>query len=200
MLTRTGVHSSKFKTYCKRFITLAACGFMLCLPQASLAQETPHPCQSVLEDAEKLFFNAAFDDAINFLETCLPNDALIQAEKAKIYLLLARIYYAKREEASAAEALENLFLIDPDYEPESHLPPPFVTFTGLIKEISKDNEELDQKLIPKSALTEERRSHNKRLLLIGGGGVLAITAVAIMSGGGSEKPAGFPEAPAPPGQ
>ncbi len=165
------------------------------------AQKSEDMCDTVLDTAENLFFNAAFDEAIIALESCLSGNGLKRAERAKQYLLLARIHFAKQDNATAAEALESLFSLSPDYELDTFLPPPFVAFAAHVQEINKDNEELDQKLIPKSALTEERRSHNRKWLMIGTGGVFAITAVTILSGGNSYSGVEtFPEAPAPPGQ
>ena len=184
----------------KAFFLLLFLTFLTATPKI-YAQEKKNSCLEILDTAEHLFFNAAFDEAVIGLESCLSGNRMKRGEKANVYLLLARIHFAKQDKATAAEALESLFSVSPKFELDTYLPPPFVAFAAHIQEISKDNEELDQKLIPKSALTEERRAHNRKWLMIGTGGVFAITAVTILSGGNSYSDVEtFPEAPAPPGQ
>lgn len=172
--------------------------------QSSFAQEVDTEafgqCNEIVSDAEILFFNAEFKEAIEALKSCTPAPDLLDAEKAEIYLLLARIYFADQQKALAAEALGRLFSIKPDYEPKSFLPPPFIEYADQIREIQRDEEVLDKHLVPPPTISEEKQTNGKRWLLIGGSGLFAVTAVAIMSSGRSSTSNTFPPAPGPPGQ
>lgn len=162
-------------------------------------------CEQVTAKAEDQFFNAAFTDAIETLNRCL--DAadeeavtLLDAEKAEIYVLLSRVYFADQQQAEAADALTRLYQLKPNYEMIPSLPPPFLEFAADIQEINSDAEVLDQQLVPAPPIAEERKLNNRRWLLIGGSGLFAVTAVAIMSSGRSSTENVFPPAPGPPGQ
>ncbi len=167
-------------------------------PQISMAQTDE--CENILPHAENLFFNAAFDEAVEILTNCLPAKTLVDAERTGIYLLLARIYFADQKRAPAAEALDKLFTLNPEFEPPSLLPPPFIEFAKHIREIHSAEEVVDKQLVLLPNIPEEKKTNNRRWLLIGGSGVFAVTAVAIMSGGRSRSPEVFPPAPGPPGQ
>ena len=172
---------------------------LLFLPRLSFAQaEQADACEDVLPYAENLFFNAGFEVATEALINCLAAESLIDSEKAEIYLLLARIYFADQRKTPAAEALENLFDLQPDFKPESFLPPPFIQFAEHIQEIHSADEVLDKQLMLLPAISEEKKINHKRWLLISGGGLFAITAVAIMSSGRANTPDIFPPVPGPP--
>ncbi len=177
-----------------------------CMPSTANAQNLfGAVCEQVTSKAENQFFNAAFEDAIETLQACLEaaenGDAeLVGAERAEIYLLLARVYFANQQEAEAADALTALYQLKPDFEVAPPLPPPFIAFATDIQEINSEEEVLDLQLIPPPPIAEERKINNRRWLLIGGSGLFAVTAVAIMSSGRSSTDNVFPPAPGPPGQ
>ncbi|MEM8484463.1 MAG: hypothetical protein AAF564_02885 [Bacteroidota bacterium] len=185
-----------------RFL-LPICILMLSQPVA--AQQTTEVCEQVTAAAEHLFFNAVFDEAIETLNACLKAEEedpglLLDAEKAEIYLLLSRVYFADQQRAEAADALTKLYQLKPAYEMAEALPPPFLAFAADIQEINSDEEVLDLQLVPAPPIAEERKLNNRRWLLIGGSGLFAVTAVAIMSSGRSSTSNVFPPAPGPPGQ
>ncbi|MFK7848663.1 MAG: hypothetical protein AB8G77_25475 [Rhodothermales bacterium] len=176
---------------------------LLFLPyQSSFAQvnetEDFDHCNEIVSNAEDQFFNAEFKQAIDALKSCTAAPALLDAEKAEIYLLLARVYFADQQKAPAAEALGHLFSLKPDFEPQSFLPPPFIEYAAQIREIQTDEEVLDKHLVPPPTISEEKQTNGKRWLLIGGSGLFAVTAVAIMSSGRSSTANAFPPAPGPP--
>lgn len=178
---------------------------LLFFSQPAIAQRADVVCKQVTATAENLFFNASFDKAIETLNTCLraaegDKKALLDAEKAEIYLLLSRVYFADQQQAESADALTQLFQLKPAFEMAASLPPPFLEFAADIQEINSDDEVLDQQLLPAPQITEERKLNNRRWLLIGGGGLFAVTAVAIMSSGRPSTDNVFPPAPGPPGQ
>ena len=172
---------------------------LIFLPGQAFAQaEQPGVCQDVLLYAEDLFFNAIFELAIGALNDCLPSDALSDEERSEIFLLLARIYFADQKKPPAADALGNLFDLQPDFESASYLPPPFIEFAEQIREIHSAEEVVDRHLVLLPAISEEKKTNNKRWLLISGGGLFAVTAVAIMSSGRSNIPDTFPPPPGTP--
>lgn len=177
---------------------------MICQPVAAQLR-TDDVCERVTTEAEDQFFNAAFDEAIETLDLCLKAEeegtvSLLEAEKAEIYVLLSRVYFADQQQAEAADALTRLYQLKPAYEMAASLPPPFLEFAADIQEINSDEEILDQHLLPAPPIAEERKLNNRRWLLIGGSGLFAVTAVAIMSSGRSSTENVFPPAPGPPGQ
>lgn len=185
---------------------LLSTALLFFLSQPAAAQlRAAYACEQVTAKAEDQFFNAAFDDAIETLNQCLKAEAaegetLLDAEKAEIYVLLARVYFADQQQAEAADALNRLYQLKPAYEMAPSLPPPFLEFAADIQEINSDEEVLDQQLLPAPPIAEERKLNNRRWLLIGGSGLFAVTAVAIMSSGRSSTENVFPPAPGPPGQ
>ena len=154
-------------------------------------------CDTVIQIAESEFFNARFNQAAAILESCLetggiPPDSLFEA-----HLLRARIYYKVNEESKAAEAIEEMLLLRPDYQPEPPLTPPFIAFVEYQSEVFQDKDVLDLHLgqpPPSPKFKISRRSW----LMIGGGALVTGAAVAILTGGdGSDGPR-FPAPPAPP--
>ena len=184
------------------FAFLIACAFAA---QPMFAQDNEDVfdkdgnCISAVSEAEKLFFNAAFEPAIEILNDCLPADSINNIERAEIYLLLSRIYFANQQEAQAAEALSRYFDIRPFDELDAFLPPPFVEFAEHIREIMTNEEPFDKQLVPLPQISEETKQNYKRWALIGGSGIFAIATVAIMSSGRSSNANKFPPVPAPPG-
>ncbi len=171
----------------------------LLFPRHAAAQIEEDPgCESAYSHAANLFFNASFRQAAEILNLCLSSDMLLDVQRAELYLLLAKIYFAEQNQPLAAEALDHLFSLRPDYEMDKFLPPPFVEFAENIREIQSAEEVLDREMVPKIPLTAEQKLNNRRMLLIGGGGLFAITAVAIMTSGRPDRPDFFPPAPGPP--
>ena len=191
--------NSKRSTYPGLFIWMLLCLHVL-LPQRTQAQTEEASCESIISYAENLFFNAAFKEATEMLNLCLSSEDLKKAEKAELYLLLAKIHFSEQDEPQAAEALDHLFSLRPQYELTSSLPPPFIAFAENIREIQSAEEILDREMLPNHTPSDEvKKAHTRRWLLIGGSGLAAVTAVAIMSGGRNNTPDAFPEAPGPPG-
>ena len=169
------------------------------IPNLAFAQaEKSDVCKDVLPYAEDFFFNARFELAIDALNDCLPSDALMDEERADIFLLLARIYFADQKKPLTAETLGNLLDLKPEFEPESYLPPPFIEFAEQIREIHSADEVVDKQLVLLPAISKEKKTTNKRWLLISGSGLFAVTAVAIMSSGRSNTPNTFPPPPGTP--
>lgn len=199
MLNKSDQTYDQFTRFKGFKLLLGILGVLFFHPVSSFAQsDQSDACDEVAPFAENLFFNAEFQEAIDALQACLPAESLIDAQKAELYLLLARIYFAEQKDAPAAEALGHVFSLKPNYEPESYLPPPFIKFAESIREISHDEEQLDKVLVSLPPISEKKKD-NKRWLLIGGGGLFAITAIAIMNNGGSDAPGGFPAPPGTPG-
>lgn len=180
-------------------LLLLLLGLQPLLPRTAGAQiEEDARCESAITYAENLFFSAAFEEAAEIINLCLSSTALVDIEKAELYLLLSKIYFAEQKAPLAAEALDHMFSLRPGYELSSSLPPPFIEFAENIREIHRAEEVLDKAVLPKIPLTAEQKTNQRRWLLIGGGGLFAITAVAIMTSGRQQTPDFFPPAPGPP--
>lgn len=172
--------------------------FVLASPAAYAQVDEDEPCLSAVADAEKLFFNAEFEPAIKVLKDCLDADEADKIQRAQMYFLLSRIYFADQDEAHAAEALIHYFDLRPDSELDSFLPPPFLEFAEHIREITTGDESFDSQLVPLPEISEDTRRNYKRWALIGGSGIFAIATVAIMSSGRSSTADRFPPVPGPP--
>ena len=160
------------------------------------AQDTPD-CDRVISYAESEFFNARFSNAADSLEACIEDNLISGDTLFDAHLLRARIYYAQRNEAQAAEAVEAMLLMNPDYRAEPPLPPPFIAFVDYQTEFINDRDVLDVHLsrLPSRPLFKVSR---KGWLLIGGGVLATGAALAIFNGGDSPQGGEFPAPPAPP--
>lgn len=191
-------------------IIFAGClAFALCAPAASaqekeetspVEEEVSSPdCTGVISKAEKLFFNADFDTALDLLTGCMETNTYSRPEKVEIYLLLAQMHHANLDEEQAATTLEKLYALSPKYELGSNFPPPFIAFANHIKEVQSAIEVVDTQLLPAPPVPKEKKQKNRRILLFSGGGVAAITAIALIAGG-SKSSGGFAPPPDVPSQ
>lgn len=116
-----------------RLLFLCSLG-VLVGPAAAVAQDEP-PCDTALAEAESEFFAARFDEAIQILDRCLARNAFEADEREEAYSLLGRVYFAKGLEDKAAEMVQELLALVPNYRPNpAQETPDFVAFVERVRE------------------------------------------------------------------
>ncbi len=186
----------------RRLPAISSCvllaGLLLSAPGAPLFAQSIG-CDDVLKQAERAFFNGRFDETTTLLERCLNEDSFDREKEA--YLLMARVYYATQKARELENAFSKLLDLDPDYELEGMLPPPFVALFEEVRSERADHLLIAEKLRPAPEYNRPRinlRALEPHWYWIGGG-VLAIGTAAVLVDGEIDRPAVFPPPPGPPG-
>jgi hypothetical protein len=164
--------------------------------QTPVAAQDTLQCEDVLYAAEKQFFNARFEEASHALEACLNAYIFQKPELLRAKILLARIYFAARQELQAWETLEEILHLDADYRAVPPLPPPFIALVDDVRSAEFRRAPYADRLKP-APILEKEKDMTRPWVWIVGGALVAGTAVALLSGG-SES--GFPPPPGPPGR
>lgn len=161
-------------------------------------------CVEDLQVAQSAYFNGEFDRVIELLQPCIEGNAFENEEAQSAYTLFGRTQFVLGETDAAETAIQQLFLVNPEYSPDPQFPPNFISFIddvkqGMIAEGSFPSDEPETEepeiLVDTPPITDvepvediqEERKKRKNLLLIGGGAAIAVAGVtaAILSGGGS---------------
>ncbi len=74
-------------------------------------------CDIALERADRAHDDGRYDEAITFLENCLPN-GIPTSQQQRAYELLALSFLTLDDEPRANEAVEKILKLNPQYEPE----------------------------------------------------------------------------------
>jgi len=132
------------------YVLIPALLFALINSHGALAQEG---CETALTDAERLYNEGRFDDVIEILEACLPDD-LTEGEKGKAYRLLSLTYLAKDYLEQARRAIVNLLEIAPSWQPDPVQDPP--PFTQMVAEVREEMQAQQLEKTKQGTETEEQ--------------------------------------------
>ena len=102
-------------------------GVFLCTT-ASVRAQNAVDCQNALPEAERSYFNGDFERTISLLEPCLDAESYTESQAIRAYVLLGRIQFVLGETAAARNAVEGLYTLTPEYEPDAQLPPDYTAF------------------------------------------------------------------------
>ena len=191
------------------FFTALFVVFLSFSPRTLVAQ-SEQDCSESLSVAESSFFNGEFDRTIELLQECIDQNAYDAQEGQRVYALLGRTQFVLGESDAAQNAIEQLFFLNPLYEPDPQFPPNFTTFIDDVKQtmlaegtFPQAEPEISDPLPVDSTVVvadleppQPRKKRGNKLLLFGGGAALAAAGVtvAILAGGGNS-----PDPPPPAG-
>ena len=165
--------------------------FTISVPLNSVLAQADEECKKLLEEAEKKYYDALFDDAIGLIKGCLDKEGLSKSTEFQAYKLLSLSYQGKSYEQQAKEAIKQLLKLNPSYKPNTEQEQP--EFVEMVEKVRKEIE--PPPTGPQPGPQKEKGGGISKWVWIGGGVVAAgvVTAV-VLSGGGDETP------PPPPGQ
>jgi tetratricopeptide (TPR) repeat protein len=142
--------------------------------------------RELLKEAESQYYNGDFDNAIKSTNQFLSQENLSNDYKKDAYVLLAHIYLAKSDAASARKVIESIFNIDPAYGPTlEEETPKYVTFVSEIK---------------KQYLAKQVKPKEKEIdwVLWGSAGAGAALLIILLATGGDDKGSGVKPLSNPP--
>jgi tetratricopeptide (TPR) repeat protein len=142
-----------------------------------------------INQAQKLYFEGNFDQAISLLKQCLQDGITADNEKVRAYKILAQAYLAKDYQQPAQEVVKKLLEIVPEYTPVMEEDPP--QFIELVKKVRAENL---AGTTEKAKTTGGKRSY---WLWVGSAGavILGTTAIILFAGPKEEKPKPLPAPP-----
>ena len=182
-------------------------------------------CEDALTEAETSYFNGDFDRTIALLQPCLDSESYTDTQSVRAYALLGRTQFVLGDTEAARQAIEGLYTLAPDYEPDPQLPPNFSAFILEVKQqmiavgsfpvqepalTDPDQPELTDLPVDTTAGEDDNTAATKaprkrKALFLGGGAALAVAAGAAIllssgSGGGDTEPepTGWPLPPTHP--
>ncbi len=90
---------------------------------------------SSLNDADKNYRLGNFEEAIKIINNCIDN-GFTERQKVQAYRLLAKTYLATDNDSTANNAVNNLLLLDPKFQPDYLADPPkFIEIIDMIRRI-----------------------------------------------------------------
>jgi len=133
-------------------------------------------CTDRLDQAEELYYDGGFEEAVIIVNQCLQNKSISTGEQIRSYTILARIYLAKNDIDKTKQTVQLILRLDPTYQPTIEQETP--KFVNLVATVRKEQEQL--------AATETDTGISS-WVLIGAGSVAAVAIIAIVASGSSDE-------------
>jgi hypothetical protein len=189
-----------------RLVSTGLFGLFLLFSVPAHAQ-TALVCERALTAAEEQYLDAAYDEALRLVATCLDQGNLPESKAVAAYRLLALIHLKQDALDSARSAIVNLLGVDPTYEADPVANPP--AYVSLVAIVQRDLRRTQGAPATAEAETDEstrtpffRRSGTWITvggILVGSGVATALALGGGGSGGGDPPPTGPGSLPIPPG-
>lgn len=99
-----------------------------------LAQEQKDPNrQKILDQAQRLYYEGQFTEAVNLVRSCLTDEAISTAERIRAYKILSQVAMARDNDEQAREIIRQIIKLDPEYRPTIDEEPP--RFVKMVEEV-----------------------------------------------------------------
>lgn len=185
---------------------LASAGLLLLIvgvPRPAAAQQLQDPCEQSLAKADSNYTRGRFEAAVRLARLCLQAPNASDEYTIRAYRLLALAYLRQDSLGAAKEAIRQLLVVAPRYEPDPVTDPP--AYFSLVAIVKKARAPLRE---PTAAQQESSswftRAWNWVWVSLGGAAAVGLTALVLAGGGGTGGgggnggPGELPPPPPPP--
>lgn len=115
-------------------ISIKLCFFLLIVQSAPplmffnskvVAQEQESStCQKILDQAQRLYYEGHFTEAVNLVKSCLTDSKITKSERINAYKILSQVAMALDNFEQAKEIIRQMLKLDPEYQPTIEEEPP----------------------------------------------------------------------------
>lgn len=168
-------------------------GLSVCAAASAVQAQAPDSCSTAYAEAERAYYAANFERALDALQPCLDRTAVTDSVRVRAYRLLSFVHLGRNEQNAARLAVESLLDLRPTYEPSPARDRP--DFVALVRTVKASREQ---------AVADAADEGGRRWLRWVAGGVgaaaLGTTAVLVLGGDGGDggpQPLPPPSVPSP---